>query len=117
MLFSVRNYRNILIAVEFKIIIPEGILVRFRPVHIRRAIVPAKKKEFDFEKTLIELENLVEKIEQGDTSLEESLKLFERGVSLTRACQKALSDAEQKVQILMQDGDKQSLSSFTAEQE
>ena len=59
-----------------------------------------EKTEFDFEKSLAELEQLVETMEQGELTLEESLKQFERGVALTRACQKALSEAEQKVQIL-----------------
>lgn len=54
----------------------------------------------DFEASLKELEELVEKMEQGDLSLEQSLKDFERGVALTRACQQALREAEQKVQIL-----------------
>lgn len=74
--------------------------------------MPAKKKEFDFEKALTELEQLVEKMEQGNLSLETSLKLFERGVSLTRACQKALTEAEQKVQILIRNGGKQELADF-----
>ena len=47
-----------------------------------------------------ELEELVGRMEQGDHSLEASLKDFERGVELTRICQKALAEAEQKVQIL-----------------
>ena len=56
----------------------------------------------DFEKSLKELESLVEKMEQGDLSLEDSLSHFERGVQLSRACQQALKTAEQKVTILMQ---------------
>lgn len=60
------------------------------------------KKQPDFETDLAELESLVETLEQGDISLEESLKLFERGVTLTRSCQKALQEAEQKVQILLE---------------
>jgi exodeoxyribonuclease VII small subunit len=60
------------------------------------------KKEPNFETALAELEELVETLEQGDISLEESLKLFERGVTLTRSCQKSLQQAEQKVQILME---------------
>jgi len=47
-----------------------------------------------------ELEALVERLERGDLPLEESLKLFERGTALTRACQAALQEAEQKVEIL-----------------
>jgi len=41
-------------------------------------------------------------MEQGDISLEDSLKKFERGIELTRTCQKALQEAEQKVQILVE---------------
>ncbi|HEU4655036.1 MAG TPA: exodeoxyribonuclease VII small subunit [Steroidobacteraceae bacterium] len=55
----------------------------------------------DFERSLTELEALVEKLEQGDLSLDESLKCFERGVQLTRTCQAALKQAEQKVEILL----------------
>jgi len=53
-----------------------------------------------FEETLGALEELVERMERGDLSLEESLQSFERGVQLTRSCQKALKTAEQKVEIL-----------------
>ena len=66
--------------------------------------MPRKQDKFDFEKALAELEELVETFEQGDLSLEESLKQFERGVALTRSCQKALADAEQKVKLLLKDG-------------
>ncbi len=61
-----------------------------------------KRSTTDFEKTLSELEALVEKMEQGELSLEESLQSFERGIQLTRACQQALQEAEQKVQILLE---------------
>ncbi|MCU0834954.1 MAG: exodeoxyribonuclease VII small subunit [Chromatiaceae bacterium] len=53
-----------------------------------------------FEDALRELESLVDTLEKGDLSLEESLAAFERGVGLTRTCQKALDEAEQKVRIL-----------------
>ena len=56
---------------------------------------------FDFEKSLAELETLVQHMEQGQLSLEESLAAFQRGIELTRACQQALSEAEQKVEILL----------------
>jgi len=63
--------------------------------------VPRKKSSTpSFEKALDELESLVETMEQGDLTLEESLKSFERGVELTRTCQLALKNAEQKVEIL-----------------
>lgn len=55
----------------------------------------------DFEKALADLESIVEKLEQGDLPLDESLKAFERGVELTRHCQVALKQAEQKVEILL----------------
>lgn len=55
----------------------------------------------DFEKALGELEEIVASMERGDVSLEESLKQFERGIQLTRSCQKALQQAEQKVEILL----------------
>lgn len=55
----------------------------------------------DFEAALAELESIVEALEQGELSLDESLQRFERGVQLTRACQTALKNAEQKVDILL----------------
>ncbi|MCF6355968.1 MAG: exodeoxyribonuclease VII small subunit [Candidatus Polarisedimenticolaceae bacterium] len=63
--------------------------------------MPRKKaSKPSFEEALNELESLVETMEQGDLTLEESLKAFERGVELTRSCQQALANAEQKVEIL-----------------
>jgi exodeoxyribonuclease VII small subunit len=53
------------------------------------------------EKTLEELEALVTRLESGDLPLEQALKEFERGIKLTRACQAALQEAEQKVEILL----------------
>lgn len=68
--------------------------------------MPAKKtKTPDFESALAELEKLLENMESGELSLEESLKAFERGVKLTSQCQQALSDAEQKVKILTEKGE------------
>ncbi len=60
----------------------------------------SSNKTPSFEQALAELESLVETMEQGELSLEESLKAFERGVLLTRTCQQALKEAEQKIQIL-----------------
>lgn len=63
--------------------------------------MPRKKtSKPSFEEALNELESFVETMEQGDLTLEESLKSFERGVELTRTCQLALKNAEQKVEIL-----------------
>ena len=65
-----------------------------------------KRSINQFEKSLDELNKLVENMEQGDLTLEESLKSFEKGIKLTRSCQKALENAEQKIQILMdEDGE------------
>ncbi len=74
-----------------------------------------KKSTTVFEDSLEELEQLVEQMEQGDLSLEESLKSFERGVKLTTTCQKALQNAEQKVQILLNKNGKHTLESFNDE--
>jgi exodeoxyribonuclease VII small subunit len=64
-----------------------------------------KAKKIDFEASLDKLEKLVERMEDGQLSLEESLKVFEQGIALTRQCQRALGEAEQKVQLLLeQDG-------------
>jgi len=56
--------------------------------------------DVDFESALTELEALVERMEAGELSLEESLAAFERGVKLTRHCQSALTNAELKVKVL-----------------
>ncbi|HEC18199.1 MAG TPA: exodeoxyribonuclease VII small subunit [Gammaproteobacteria bacterium] len=67
-----------------------------------------KQKTLDFEAALEELETLVERMEDGESSLEDSLKDFERGIELTRQCQTALAEAEQKVEILLKkDGEPQ----------
>ena len=60
-----------------------------------------KTTPIDFEKSLAELESLVEQMEAGELSLEDSLKRFERGIELTRICQTALRLAEQKVEKLI----------------
>ncbi|MDF1692303.1 MAG: exodeoxyribonuclease VII small subunit [Zhongshania sp.] len=61
----------------------------------------AKAKAVNFETALTELEKLVQNMESGELSLESSLKAFEDGMQLSRDCQQALADAEQKVQLLM----------------
>ena len=58
-------------------------------------------KPLDFEAAMRDLEQIVERLEHGDLPLEESLAAFERGVMLTRSCQTALKEAEQKVEILL----------------
>jgi exodeoxyribonuclease VII small subunit len=61
--------------------------------------------EKTFESSLAELEKIVEQLENGDLPLEESLKLFENGVKLSRECRERLSDAERRIEVLMKDGD------------
>lgn len=63
------------------------------------------KKAEDFEQQLSNLEALVESLESGDLSLEDSLKSFEQGIKVARECQTALKQAEQKVELLMRQGD------------
>ncbi|HLZ96318.1 MAG TPA: exodeoxyribonuclease VII small subunit [Steroidobacteraceae bacterium] len=65
------------------------------------ASTPPDSPKLDFETAMRELEELVDRLEQGELPLEESLAAFERGVMLTRCCQTALKDAEQKVEILL----------------
>jgi exodeoxyribonuclease VII small subunit len=60
-------------------------------------------KELSFEKALSELENIVEKMEKGDLSLNESLALFERGVQLARFMRTEIETAEKKIEILLKD--------------
>lgn len=72
----------------------------------------AKRRQPDFEKSLSELEGLVEKLERGDQPLEESLRLFERGVQLTRECQTALTEAQARVSVLTRTPDGAELTPF-----
>lgn len=68
-----------------------------------------------FEDALAELEGLVDTLEQGELSLEDSLKTFERGVVLARTCQEALARAEQKVAILSAADENADLKPFDSE--
>jgi exodeoxyribonuclease VII small subunit len=61
-----------------------------------------KKASVDFEQSLTDLQTLVERLENGELSLEDSLTAFEQGIRLTRECQGALVQAEQKVQLLLE---------------
>ena len=58
--------------------------------------------KIDFEKSIQKLEAIVTKLESGDPSLETSLELFEEGIQLTRSCQQALEQAENKITLLTQ---------------
>lgn len=75
--------------------------------------MPRKKKTLSFEGSLEELENLVETLEKGELTLEDTLKSFERGVELTRHCQDALKTVEQKVRILTENTSESELDDFT----
>ena len=71
-----------------------------------------KNHAINFEETLAELEALVEKMEAGELSLEQSLQHFERGIVLAGACREALAKAEQKVRILLEKEGKAALEPF-----
>ncbi len=72
------------------------------------------KSTFHFEQSLAELESLVEQMESGEMSLEDSLKAFEQGIKYTRDCQNALNKAEQKVQLLLQKNGQMEAQPFNA---
>ncbi len=59
------------------------------------------ENKLDFEKNILVLEDIVSKLESGDISLDESLKLFEEGIKIIKECNKELDNAEQKVNILL----------------
>jgi len=70
-------------------------------------------KPANLEKSLADLEALVEELESGDLPLDKAMKKFEQGIKLTRSCQAALKDAEQKVEILLKSaGGEESLQEF-----
>jgi exodeoxyribonuclease VII small subunit len=64
-----------------------------------------KESESEFERSLSRLEEIVKKLESGDLSLEEAMKLFEEGVQLSRSCQKQLEEAEKRVEMLVKKAD------------
>ncbi len=64
-----------------------------------------KDSEPEFEKSLGRLEEIVKKLENGNLSLEEAMKLFEEGVQLSRSCQKQLEEAEKRVEMLVKKAD------------
>ena len=69
-------------------------------------------KKFNLEKALADLEELVEELESGDLPLEKAMKKFEDGIKLTRGCQTALREAEQKVEILLKSAGGEDLEEF-----
>ena len=66
----------------------------------------------DLEQSLAEITQLIEKMEQGELTLDQSLGHFERGITLVKHCQKILQDAEQKVQILIQNNKQDTLADY-----
>jgi exodeoxyribonuclease VII small subunit len=77
-----------------------------------------KQRTIDLEKSLAGLEAIVEELESGDLPLEKAMQKFEEGVKLTRSCQAALKEAEQKVEILLKSaGGEEALEDFEVEDE
>jgi exodeoxyribonuclease VII small subunit len=73
------------------------------------------KKSVNLEKALADLEGLVEELESGDLPLEKAMKKFEEGIKLTRGCQAALKEAQQKVEILLKSAGGEELEQFEVE--
>jgi len=72
-------------------------------------------KNLNLEKSLADLEALVEELESGDLPLDKAMKKFEEGIKLTRGCQAALKEAEQKVEILLKSaGGEETVGKFDA---
>jgi exodeoxyribonuclease VII small subunit len=69
-------------------------------------------KKINLEKSLAALEQIVEELESGELPLEKAMKKFEEGIKLTRGCQSALKDAQQKVEILLQGAAGETLEEF-----
>jgi len=96
--------------------------VQGRPANVSPLIPPdplmpdKNTPQPDFEAAMDELEKLVTRMEEGDLPLEETLKQFERGIELTRKCQKALADAEQKVEILVEKAGEAEVEAFDPDQ-
>ena len=72
-------------------------------------------QKFNLERSLSELEELVEELESGDLPLDKAMKKFEAGIKLTRGCQAALKEAEQKVEILLKSAGDEQLEDFEIE--
>jgi len=78
----------------------------------------AANKPINLEKSLAALEDIVEALESGELPLEKAMKKFEEGIKLTRGCQAALKEAEQKVEILLKSaGGDEKLESFDVEED
>ncbi|WMW21189.1 exodeoxyribonuclease VII small subunit [Methanolobus mangrovi] len=71
--------------------------------------------EISFENSLEELESLVEKLEKGQLTLDESLGIFERGMKLARVCNQKLSKAERKIEVLIEENGRLKTETFIDE--
>lgn len=87
-----------------------------QPTRSDRIMAAKKDSPPDFEAALDQLEKLVALMEEGDLPLEETLKQFEKGIKLTRQCQKSLAEAEQKVEILIEKSGRSEPETFEPEQ-
>ena len=74
-------------------------------------------KKFNLEKSLADLEELFEELDSRDFPLEKALKKFEEGIKLTRGCQAALKEAEQKVEVLLNSAGGENLEDFVIDEE
>ena len=74
------------------------------------------KKEENFEAKLTKLENIVSELEKGDLSLEESLKKFEEGITVSKDCNKFLENAEKKITIILQENGEIKEEPFSADE-
>lgn len=63
------------------------------------------KKQLTYDQAALELESVVDLLEKGDLPLEESIKMFEKGISLVRLCNKELDDIEKRITILVEGKD------------
>jgi exodeoxyribonuclease VII small subunit len=75
-------------------------------------IVTRKNKPIDLETSLAEINTLIEQMEQGEQTLEQSLSRFERVIHLIKHCQKTIQEAEQKVNILLQKNGSETLQPY-----
>jgi len=97
---------------------PQAICATF--FHAENGAIEVSKKANkhpDLEQSLTEITQLIEKMEQGELTLDQSLGHFERGITLVKHCQKILVDAEQKVQILIQNNKHDTLADYGNEED
>ena len=78
----------------------------------------SNKKPINLEKSLANLEAIVDELEAGELPLDKAMKKFEDGIKLTRSCQAALKEAEQRVQVLLKSaGGEESLEDFEVDED